>query len=140
MKKTIWIIVVIVIVIIAIYMFSRPAVGPSVPATSNTNSGESVVVPIPTSVSVTTSPAVQNATVSIKNFAFSPAVTMVKKGAQVTWINGDGMAHSIVSGSLIKSTPLQTGESFSFTFNTVGTFNYNCGIHPSMTGKVVVTE
>jgi plastocyanin len=37
------------------------------------------------------------------------------------------------------SQPLATGQSYSFTFNTAGTFAYHCSIHPSMTGMVIVT-
>jgi plastocyanin len=32
------------------------------------------------------------------------------------------------------------GQSYSYTFNTLGEFNYGCAFHPSMRGKVTVTE
>jgi plastocyanin len=35
---------------------------------------------------------------------------------------------------------LDSGESYSFTFVTPGTYPYFCSIHPHMTGKVVVTQ
>jgi len=38
-----------------------------------------------------------------------------------------------------KSKVLDTGERFSFTFARAGTYAYFCGLHPHMTGKVVVT-
>jgi plastocyanin len=39
---------------------------------------------------------------------------------------------------LFKSAPLDTGESFTYTFKDAGTFEYFCSLHPRMTGKVVV--
>jgi len=79
----------------------------------------------------------QAAIVVIKNFAFAPAVMTVNKGTTVFWNNEDPMAHQIKSATF-NSQPLSTGDSFSFTFNTPGTFDYICAIHPSMTGTVVV--
>jgi len=37
------------------------------------------------------------------------------------------------------SETLQPGESFSFTFDTPGTFPYFCHIHPFMMGSVTVS-
>ena len=39
---------------------------------------------------------------------------------------------------VFKSPALDTGESFSYTFKDAGTFEYYCGLHPRMTGKIVV--
>ncbi len=75
--------------------------------------------------------------VVINNFAFSPQVLTVKQGTTVTWVNQDTVAHSIKSATF-NSQSLNQGETFSFTFNTKGTFDYSCGIHPSMTGQIVV--
>jgi hypothetical protein len=36
------------------------------------------------------------------------------------------------------SGQLQTNQTFSFTFNDVGTFNYHCTIHPEMKASVTV--
>jgi plastocyanin len=76
-------------------------------------------------------------TIIINNFAFQPSSLTVKSGTTVTWENQDSVGHSIKSTSF-NSQILQTGDKFQFTFNTKGTFNYNCGIHPSMTGIIVV--
>jgi amicyanin len=78
--------------------------------------------------------------VEIKNFAFDPAQITIKAGEQVTWTNGDAMGHDIVSdsGEAFKSEILATGQSFSHTFSTPGTYQYHCGVHPSMNGKVIV--
>jgi plastocyanin len=75
--------------------------------------------------------------VNIQNFAFSPATLTVKKGTAVTWTNSDSAPHQIKSDTF-NSGQLSKGQSFSFTFNDTGTFDYSCSIHPSMTGKIIV--
>jgi plastocyanin len=75
--------------------------------------------------------------VSIQNFSFNPGTLTVKKGATVTWINNDSASHTIKSNSF-NSGNLAKGGTFKFTFNDSGAFDYFCGIHPSMTGKIVV--
>lgn len=80
-------------------------------------------------------------TVSISGFTFVERETTIAVGSEVTWTNNDGPAHSVVAtdGSF-SSDRLGTGESFSNTFDTAGTFDYVCGIHASMTGTVIVTD
>ena len=34
---------------------------------------------------------------------------------------------------------MQTGQTFRYTFNNSGTFEYYCAVHPSMVGEIVVT-
>jgi plastocyanin len=75
--------------------------------------------------------------VTIQNFAFSPPELVIKTGTTVTWTNEDSAAHTIASASF-NSPILNTGETFSFRFDSPGTFDYSCGIHPSMKGKIIV--
>lgn len=93
------------------------------------------------STSPQSSPSAQTSitTVSIKNFAFNPASISVTKGTTVKWMNNDSTAHQIVSdpdGSVFKSEVLNPGQSYTYTFDETGTFNYHCGIHPFMKGAV----
>ena len=78
--------------------------------------------------------------VKIDNFSFGPATLTVPAGSTVTWINQDDMPHNIVSsgGKTLKSPVLDTDQTFSYTFATAGTYPYYCGLHPKMTGKVIV--
>jgi plastocyanin len=79
------------------------------------------------------------AAVKIDNFSFGPATLTVAVGTTVTWVNHDDIPHNVVStDGLFKSKVMDTDEKFSFTFTKAGTFPYFCGIHPKMTGKVVV--
>ncbi len=91
------------------------------------------------SPSTSTSPksSVDSNAVNVQNFAFSPATLTVKKGTTVTWTNNNSAQHQIKSATF-NSSQLGKGQSFSFTFNDGGTFDYSCAIHPSMLGKIIV--
>jgi plastocyanin len=81
------------------------------------------------------------ATIRIANFDFGPDTITVPAGTSVTWTNNDDDAHSVVADNkAFRSAPLDTGESYSFTFATPGTYAYHCGLHPQMHGKVVVAR
>ena len=85
--------------------------------------------------------AVQPAIVTIDNFAFGPALTMVAPGTKVTWVNKDEEPHTVTSadgGLTFKSPALDTDDKFSFTFDKPGTYKYFCSIHPHMVGTIVV--
>jgi len=78
--------------------------------------------------------------VKIDNFSFEPATLTITPGTTVTWVNQDDVPHNIVSseGKTLKSPVLDTDQKFSYTFSQPGTYAYFCGIHPRMTGKVIV--
>lgn len=81
----------------------------------------------------------------ISNYKFDPTPLKVKKGTTVTWTNTDIAKHNIVTddGQAAggPSGPLfGKGETYSFTFNTVGMFAYHCSPHPYMHGAIEVTE
>ena len=79
------------------------------------------------------------ATITIDNFTFGPQQLDIGVGTTVTWVNHDDIPHSVVNGGkAFRSKALDTDESYSFTFTTPGTFDYFCGLHPHMVGKVVV--
>ena len=79
--------------------------------------------------------------VAIVNFAFDAATIEVPVGTTVTWTNDDATPHTATSVDKIwDSNILNQGESFSYTFEEAGTFDYLCSLHPSMVGQVVVTE
>jgi amicyanin len=79
------------------------------------------------------------ATVGIDNFTFNPQKLTVKAGTVVTWTNKDDIPHAIAAVSKqFKSKALDTGDAYSFTFTTAGTYEYFCSLHPHMTGTIVV--
>lgn len=75
--------------------------------------------------------------VNIRGSAFDPAVLKVKQGTTITWINNDSVPHQI-KASPFSSDSLKKGQSFSYTFNNVGNFDYFCSIHPQMKGLIIV--
>ena len=77
--------------------------------------------------------------VVIDNFTFGPQDLTVAAGTTVKWVNHDDIPHSVVDGNkAFRSKALDTDDSFSFTFASAGTFDYFCGLHPHMQGKIIV--
>ncbi len=72
---------------------------------------------------------------------FDPQTFTVSVGTTVTWLNKDTMTHTVTSNDtgLFGSALLTTGNTFSHTFSTAGTYYYHCDPHPQMWGKIVVT-
>jgi plastocyanin len=65
----------------------------------------------------------------------------IRPGTQVTWTNHDDIPHNIVSSDQkFRSKALDTNDQFSFTFTEPGTYEYFCGLHPRMTGKIIVQQ
>ena len=79
------------------------------------------------------------AKVSIANFAFTPGEITIAPGETVTWTNDDGAPHGLEYNDGAKGVdPLLPGSSFTRRFDRPGTYEYNCSVHPYMTGRVVV--
>jgi plastocyanin len=81
------------------------------------------------------------AAVTIDNYAFGPGMLTVKRGTTVTWTNKDDDVHTVKSDAgpvAFKSSALDTGDSFTVTFDKAGTYQYICSIHPHMQGKIIV--
>ncbi|MTD57826.1 cupredoxin domain-containing protein [Amycolatopsis pithecellobii] len=79
--------------------------------------------------------------VMMESYAFSPSALTVHVGDTVTWTNHDQAPHDVTTTSApvaIKSPMLSTGQSFSYTFTTAGTYSYYCSIHPDMRAQVIV--
>jgi len=78
-------------------------------------------------------------TIIVKNFMFSPMSLTVPVGATVTWKNLDGEPHTVVNDQgLFRSGGLDQNDSFSFKFDSPGTYRFICSIHPTMMGTIVV--
>jgi amicyanin len=75
--------------------------------------------------------------ISIKGFAFTPKELTINKGDTVTWTNQDATIHNVVGG-VLQSKDLAKGQTFSYKFTDTGTYDYICGYHPSMQGKIIV--
>jgi plastocyanin len=80
------------------------------------------------------------ATVTIVNSisGFAPATLTVAVGDTVTWTNQDFTTHTVTGLPELNSGFINPTASYPHTFNTAGTFDYHCEIHPFMTGRIVV--
>jgi plastocyanin len=78
--------------------------------------------------------------VTIKDFMFSPKTLTVPVGTTVTWTNNDDDPHTVASidKTTFKSSALDTGEKYLYTFTKPGKYAYFCSVHPKMTAEVVV--
>ena len=76
-------------------------------------------------------------TVKIENFTFLPEELRVGSGGEVVWENQDNLKHSIVSDSF-SSPDLNRGDKYSHRFDKPGEYDYHCGVHPFMTGRIIV--
>lgn len=73
--------------------------------------------------------------------SYDPSPDTVTVGQTVAWHNSNGTAHTATStsGSAIGTGQISPGgTSAPRAMNTAGTFNYQCTIHPTMTGTLVV--
>jgi plastocyanin len=79
------------------------------------------------------------ADVNIVGLAFEPATLTINAGNTVVWHNNASVAHTITSrDKLFDSGTVAPRATFAFTFATAGTYEYFCGLHPGMVGKVIV--
>jgi plastocyanin len=96
--------------------------------------------------------------VTLVSLNFMPETLTVSAGDTVTWVNGESITHTITSGTFSdvdETTGLrgseapdglfderlgEEGGTFSYTFETAGTYPYFCDIHDGMNAAVVVEE
>lgn len=78
-------------------------------------------------------------TVTLRDIEFQPAAVQVPTGTTVTWEWDDGDVVHDVAGDDFASELKADGE-FAHTFDTPGTYTYECTVHPGMVGRVIVTE
>jgi plastocyanin len=99
--------------------------------------GAAELAPLPGSVSAPSGPEASGAAVAISAFAFDPAELRVPVGTTVSWSNSDPTPHTVTSDGFNLGT-LEPDAAGTMLFNTPGTFDYFCAIHPTMRGRVVV--
>lgn len=78
-------------------------------------------------------------TVEMHNLQYSPKTLTVTVGTTVTWKNTDSVQHSVTSNTGVFDSGLfSPGGTFTYTFNTAGTYPYYCTIHAGMVGTIIV--
>jgi len=77
--------------------------------------------------------------VTIDNFTFGPEGIDSPGGNDGQVVNHDDIPHTVANkDKLFRSKALDTDDSYSYTFASAGTFDYFCGLHPYMVGKIIV--
>ena len=83
--------------------------------------------------------------VVMQNASYVPQNITVSKGTIVTWTNKDSFDHTVTSGTpghpsgLFDSGNIGPNGTYSYTFDSTGTYAYYCKIHlDKMTGTVTV--
>jgi len=87
-------------------------------------------------------------TVEVSNIIFSPDVLEITTGDTVEWVNIDGTHNVNGSQTTYPSNPESfgnstgTGWTYTYVFNTPGSYDYRCDPHYSlgMTGKIEVVD
>jgi plastocyanin len=79
-------------------------------------------------------------TIKMAQIKFDPEKASAKVGQTVCWVNEDTVDHDAVanSGADFKSELFSKGETFSAKLDKAGTVEYECTIHPGMTGTIDV--
>ena len=123
---------------------SPSAAAPSSPTTlqAPTTLHAPTTMHMPANVAAPTTAPVRTDSVTIRNFAFSPAVISIKVGTTVTWTNRDDEAHTVFFLYDHSNSPVLVNNHnvYRKTFGAPGRFAYHCSIHPFMVGAVVVTR
>jgi plastocyanin len=99
------------------------------------------------SLSIATSVSAQTThNVTVFNFGFDPAVLTIDQGDIVIWTNTEGFHNVDGNSTTFPNNPEAFGNeasselwTYEVTFDTEGSYDYQCAIHPSlMTGRVIV--
>jgi plastocyanin len=74
------------------------------------------------------------------SWRYDPSSLTVSAGTTVTWVNNGSTAVTVTSpDGLFDSDTIASGASFSYTFDTPGTYRYFCVPYPHMKGVITVT-
>ncbi|MDH3247434.1 MAG: cupredoxin domain-containing protein [Acidimicrobiia bacterium] len=96
--------------------------------------------PPPTTPPPPPPPPTTPGSVTIFDNGYTPASLSVSEGTTVTWTNTGAAPHTATDRSgRFDSGFMMTGDSFSQTFTTAGTYQYFCTIHPEMVATITVT-
>ena len=85
-----------------------------------------------------TAQASKVSTVNIANFAFKPGSLTVGVGSKVIFSNRSKVSHTATREGSFDTGVIAPGKSATVAFKHKGTFAYECMIHPSMHGKIIV--
>jgi plastocyanin len=90
--------------------------------------------------SETSDPARTNRVDLPKSYRFEPSVIEIEPGTTVTWTNKDDFPHDVhLLDGTDRRVDLPIGAKGRLTFESPGTYEYECSLHPQqMRGTVIV--
>jgi plastocyanin len=75
----------------------------------------------------------------VSTWGYSPREISIAAGQSITWTNSGRLAHSATAtGGQFDTGLLDPGDSSTITLSSAGTIAYQCSVHPTMTGTVIV--
>jgi plastocyanin len=89
------------------------------------------------------------AIVNVTNTGFVPATISIKAGQAIQWTNKDTVNHQVASGphpsddalvGLNNDAVMQPEDSFSYTFEKAGTYNYHDELNPLLFKGTIIVE
>ncbi len=99
----------------------------------------------PKTVSVTIPSGTSSPGCETTNECYTPESVTINVGDTVEWDNVDTAAHTVTSGSpadgpsgVFDSSLVMGKAKYSHTFDSTGSYDYFCMVHPWMVGKVIV--
>jgi plastocyanin len=118
---------------------ATPAAGTSsssaAPATPAHDTGNAA----PAATSKSAGPS--KASVTMGDNTFTPANLTIASGTTVTFTNAGKAPHTVTAADKsFDSKMVMPGGKWSMTFTKLGTFKYDCILHPGMTGSVTVEK
>ena len=83
----------------------------------------------------------------LQDKAYQPSPVQIESGETIIWTNNDLTVHTITEGSTATSAVLDGFDSglhdpdqiYTLVFNTSGIIEYHCTLHPTMTGKIIIS-
>ena len=79
-------------------------------------------------------------TVELVDACFTPTTLQIRPGDTVTFVNKDPFVHNVGGNLWGHFDDLNTGDTFTATFDQQGIYPYACSYHPGMTGAIVVGD
>lgn len=84
-------------------------------------------------------PGAENHTVKIVTMRFEPAELVVERGSRIIWINDDLFPHTVTAmDDVFDSGSIAASASWTYVPTQPGTYDYVCGLHPTMKGRLIV--
>jgi plastocyanin len=125
--------------------FGTVVVGPAPGVSTEPAPASASAAPLPAAASTelpataSAQPQASSSRVDISDRTFVPANVTVSVGDSVEWTNLDDEGHTVTATEgAFESGLMAGGVTFSQVFDTPGTFDYVCAIHPDMRGTVTV--